>query len=172
MKVRNTFIIFIVSGFWHGANWTFIAWGFLNAIYFLPLLLSKTNRANIEIVAEGKTLPDWREVIRILVTFTLTVFAWIFFRSESISQALGYIGNIFINQNPFAIPYLFRSAILLILLISFLIIIEWNGREQQFGLARIGFKWAKSLRISFYLIISLLIFFFSGSEQQFIYFQF
>ena len=172
MKVRNTFIIFIVSGFWHGANWTFIAWGFLNAIYFLPLLLSKTNRSNIEIVAEGKTLPDWREAVRILATFILTVFAWIFFRSESISQALGYIGNIFINQNPLAIPYLFRSAILLILLISFLIFIEWKGREQQFGLATIGFKWATLVRISFYLIIALLIFFFSGSEQQFIYFQF
>jgi D-alanyl-lipoteichoic acid acyltransferase DltB (MBOAT superfamily) len=54
MKVRNTFIIFIVSGFWHGANWTFLIWGFLNALYFLPLLLMKKNRAHTNTVAEGK----------------------------------------------------------------------------------------------------------------------
>ena len=58
MKVRNTFIIFIVSGFWHGANWTFVVWGALNALYFLPLLLTNSNRNNLHIVAEGKFLPS------------------------------------------------------------------------------------------------------------------
>ena len=68
MRVRNTFIIFIVSGFWHGANWTFIAWGFLNALYFLPLLLSNKNRDNIEIVASGRLFPSIKEAINILIT--------------------------------------------------------------------------------------------------------
>ncbi|MBF1097142.1 MAG: MBOAT family protein, partial [Riemerella sp.] len=54
MKVRNTFVIFVVSGFWHGANWTFIAWGLLNAIYFLPLLLTSKNRVNLGVVADGR----------------------------------------------------------------------------------------------------------------------
>ena len=62
MKVRNTFIIFIVSGFWHGANWTFIVWGALNAIYFLPLLLTKKNRNHIDIVAKGKQFPTLYEL--------------------------------------------------------------------------------------------------------------
>ena len=75
MKVRNIFIIFIVSGFWHGANWTFIAWGTLNAIYFLPLLLTNNNRSNIDIVAKGKLLPSFKEFLLMLLTFILTVFA-------------------------------------------------------------------------------------------------
>jgi D-alanyl-lipoteichoic acid acyltransferase DltB (MBOAT superfamily) len=70
MKVRNTFIIFIVSGFWHGANWTFIVWGALNAIYFLPLLLTKNNRKNLEIVAQGKFLPTLEELSFILIYWT------------------------------------------------------------------------------------------------------
>lgn len=78
MKVRNTFIIFLLSGFWHGANWTFIAWGALNAMYFLPLLLTQNNRANLDIVAQGKNVPSFREFSSMLVTFGLTVFAWIF----------------------------------------------------------------------------------------------
>ena len=57
MKVRNTFAIFLVSGFWHGANWTFIIWGALNAIYFLPLLFTNNNRKNLGVVAEGKLFP-------------------------------------------------------------------------------------------------------------------
>ena len=72
-RIRNTFIIFLVSGFWHGANWTFIAWGALNAIYFLPLLLLNKNRSNMDIVAQGKTFPSLREVIGMAVTFGLTV---------------------------------------------------------------------------------------------------
>ena len=87
MKIRNIFIIFLVSGFWHGANWTFIVWGAINAIYFLPLILTHNNRNHIEIVAKGKSLPDIKEVLFILTTFGFTVFAWIFFRAENISHA-------------------------------------------------------------------------------------
>ena len=91
MKVRNTFIIFIVSGFWHGANWTFIIWGALNAIYFLPLLLTKNNRNNLDIAAHGRNLPSIRELSLMLLTFSLTVFAWIFFRADNIGHAISYI---------------------------------------------------------------------------------
>ncbi|WP_067151958.1 MBOAT family O-acyltransferase, partial [Pseudotamlana agarivorans] len=95
MKVRNTFIIFLVSGFWHGANWTFIAWGALNALYFLPLLLLKRNRTNLGNVAHGKTLPNFKEFFSMLITFGLTVIAWVFFRAENIHHALSYLNNIF-----------------------------------------------------------------------------
>ena len=96
MKVRNTFAIFLVSGFWHGANWTFIIWGALNAIYFLPLLLTNNNRKNLGVVAEGKLLPSLRELFAMLTTFRLTVFAWIFFRAENLSHAFRlYWRNIF-----------------------------------------------------------------------------
>jgi len=107
MKVRNTFMIFIVSGFWHGANWTFIVWGALNAIYFLPLLLTNNNRNNLETVAQGKLLPSIKEVYFMLLTFGLTVFAWIFFRAENIGHAISYISEIlspslFLYQNLLA----------------------------------------------------------------------
>ena len=88
LKIRNTFIIFILSGFWHGANWTFVIWGIINAIYFLPLLLTENNRKHIDIVGFDKNLPSFKELSMILLTFSLTVFAWIFFRAENISQAL------------------------------------------------------------------------------------
>jgi D-alanyl-lipoteichoic acid acyltransferase DltB (MBOAT superfamily) len=84
LKIRNTFIIFLISGFWHGANWTFIVWGALNAVYFLPLMLTKRNRKNLEIVAKGRSWPSINELFSMLITFSITVFAWIFFRANSL----------------------------------------------------------------------------------------
>ena len=95
MKVRNTFAIFLVSGFWHGANWTFLAWGLINALYFLPLLLTKRNRKNLDVAGGNKFFPSLKEVFQILTTFFITVVAWIFFRAESISHAFDYIAEMF-----------------------------------------------------------------------------
>ncbi len=169
MKVRNTFIIFLVSGFWHGANWTFIAWGFLNALYFLPLLLANKNRNNIGIVAEGRILPNLREIFSIGITFLLTVFAWIFFRANNMTHALSYIKGIFTKSllsMPTVLPYSIFA------LLVFFITIEWIGREHQYALQRFGMKWPKFLRLSFYYLLIILIFAFMGKEQEFIYFQF
>ena len=84
-KIINTFIVFIVSGFWHGANWTFIAWGALNAIYFLPLLILNRNRQYLDIVAQGKSLPTLKEFFNICTTFALTVLAWIFLGQKTLA---------------------------------------------------------------------------------------
>jgi len=169
MKIRNTFIIFIVSGFWHGANWTFIVWGALNALYFLPLLLTNNNRKNIEIVAHGKYLPSLRDAASILLTFALTVLAWIFFRADSIHHAFDYLSEIF-SSSLFSIPEV-RPKTTIILVIIFLIM-EWLGRDQQFAIAKMGFSWNRSLRYVFYFAIIAAIFWFGGKEQEFIYFQF
>jgi alginate O-acetyltransferase complex protein AlgI len=173
MKVRNTFIIFLVSGFWHGANWTFIAWGALNAIYFLPLMLTHNNRRNIEMVAQGRLFPSVREFFSMLVTFGMTVFAWIFFRANSISHAFSYIKGIF-SRSLFTIPHFegMDRAIPIILLTGIFFIVEWIGREEQYAIARIGIKWYKPLRWAMYYVIITFIFHFMGKEQQFIYFQF
>ena len=169
MKVRNTFGIFIVSGFWHGANWTFIVWGTLNAIYFLPLLLTKNNRNNLEIVAQGKFFPSIKELFFMLQTFGLTIFAWIFFRAENIGHAISYISEIF-SSSLFTIPEVLpRNLILLIIVFVF---VEWLGREEQYAIQYLGFKWKKPLRYVFYYAIIIVIFLFGGKEQQFIYFQF
>lgn len=173
MKVRNTFIIFIVSGFWHGANWTFIAWGALNALYFLPLLLLKRNRQNLEIVARGKILPGFREAGGMLLTFGLTVFAWIFFRAEDMSHAFSYISGIF-STSFFLLPPLDQMEGIgyTVFLILFFVVVEWLGREQAYAIESVGLAWKKIYRIGFYYGLIFLIFYFSGEQQDFIYFQF
>ncbi|MBT4779931.1 MAG: MBOAT family protein [Polaribacter sp.] len=173
MKVRNTFLIFIVSGFWHGANWTFIAWGTLHAIYFLPLLLTNKNRNNLEIVAQGNYLPTARELLQMLSTFTLTVFAWIIFRANDITHAFHYISEIF-SASILETPKLSDSkdAIITMLLVFIFIFIEWLGRESQFALEHLGLKWKSPLRHALYYTIIIALFWCNGKEQQFIYFQF
>ncbi|MCZ8169804.1 MBOAT family O-acyltransferase [Flavobacterium sp.] len=169
MKVRNTFIIFLVSGFWHGANWTFVVWGLLNAVYFLPLLLTNSNRNHLGIVAAGRVLPSFRDLLRIGLTFSLTVFAWIFFRANSLTDALGYVGGIF-TPSLFSLPSILPYSVFGLIL--FFIIIEWMGRENQYALQRFGFNWPRPIRLSFYYGLLFLIFIFMGKEQVFIYFQF
>ncbi|MFD2203498.1 MBOAT family O-acyltransferase [Shivajiella indica] len=173
MKVRNTFIIFVVSGFWHGANWTFIVWGLLNAIYFLPLLLTDNNRNNLEIVAKGKLLPNFHELLMILLTFCLTLVAWVFFRADNVSHAFQYLSGMF-SISLFSIPDFpgMMKAFLTLIFIAFLILIEWNGREWQFGIAHLGQNWKRPLRYTLYYAIIFVIIWFGGAEQEFIYFQF
>ena len=173
MKIRNTFIIFIVSGFWHGANWTFIVWGALNAIYFLPLMLTKSNRSNMGIIAAGKWLPSVKETMFMFITFFLTVYAWIFFRAENISHAIHINAEIF-SSSLFTIPD-FKGrgeSVTTIILVVVFLLFEWIGREQQFAIAKLGQNKSKALRWTFYVVIAIFVFIYSGNEQEFIYFQF
>jgi D-alanyl-lipoteichoic acid acyltransferase DltB (MBOAT superfamily) len=174
MKVRNIFIIFIVSGFWHGANWTFVVWGALNAIYFLPLLLTKNNRNNLNTIAQGKNIPNIREFSSMLLTFILTVFAWIFFRADSIGHAINYISEI-LSSSLFTIPSggLGPGVPTTIVLVFIFVLIEWKGREGQYAIAHLGYNWKRPFRYTMYYGIILLIMYFGNfSENQFIYFQF
>jgi D-alanyl-lipoteichoic acid acyltransferase DltB (MBOAT superfamily) len=172
MKVRNTFIIFIVSGFWHGANWTFIVWGVLNAIYFLPFMLTKNNRNNIDSVAKGKYLPTFKEFSSILLTFGLTVFAWIFFRADSIEHAMKYIFDIFKQPGSFLLLSVYLKYTTIIVLIGVFIVFEWLGRENQYATQQVTLKWKWPFKYGFYFAIIIVIFWFGGEEQEFIYFQF
>lgn len=167
--VRNTFIIFIVSGFWHGANWTFIAWGALNAIYFLPLLLLRQNRSHLEIVAEDRVWPDFKEVGQILFTFILTVIAWVFFRADNMPHALHYLANMFSLQ-LFSLPVLFPKQQLL--LIFLFILVEWFGRRDHYAIEKLVLRWPPVIRYGFYYTLTMCILFLSTPDQQFIYFQF
>ncbi|PKG43645.1 MBOAT family O-acyltransferase [Psychroflexus sp. MES1-P1E] len=174
MKVRNTFTIFIVSGFWHGANWTFIVWGALNALYFLPLLLLDKNRANTDTVAQGKYLPSFKEFFQIGITFSLTVFAWIFFRAENIGHAWTYLSTIF-SKSLFSIPYAFGigldNIVITIVFIVILTIIEWFGRNKKYAL-EFNQKNNKFFQWVLFYFIAITIFLFGQQEQGFIYFQF
>ena len=172
MRIRNTFAIFLVSGFWHGANWTFIIWGFLNALFIMPSIILKTNRNNLEIVAMNKLIPSLRDVFNILLTFSLTVFAWIFFRAESVHHAIEYIVGIF-NASLFTVPDVKTAAYATLILIAFFMLIEWIGREHQFALQDFLVKKPRFIRWLFYGFIILLIgLFLQTHETPFIYFQF
>jgi alginate O-acetyltransferase complex protein AlgI len=177
-KLRNTFIIFLVSGFWHGANWTFIAWGLLHALFFVPLLLTSRNRNNLAPVAMGRALPSLKELMQMLTTFGLVTLAWIFFRADSLTHAVTFIQHLLLGlmrkqafiqtmdlihwQMGYALP----------VMIALCIVLEWNGRTQQHALATLGTKWATPLRWGVYLAIGVLVIALSGKQQEFIYFQF
>lgn len=165
-SIINIFIIFVVSGFWHGANWTFIAWGFLNALYYLPIMLTNYNRKNIDIVAANSKYPSFKEILAILLTFFFTCIAWIFFRAESITIALDYISLMF------ASIWDFSSDIELNFLIFILVFViwEWNFRKQPHGLSFT--KTSHLGRWLSYTTMIILIFYFFGNETAFIYFQF
>ena len=169
MKVRNTFIIFIFSGFWHGANWTFIVWGALNALFIMPSVLFKTNRRNLDIVAQGKYIPSLREFFAMAITFSLTVFAWIFFRAKNLTEAVRYIAKIF-SKSIFSLPEIFPTSLILITVIF--VVIEWFGRERQFAISHLGQNWGRVFRWALYFGIITLVFIYAGKEQKFIYFQF
>ncbi|SHG06729.1 D-alanyl-lipoteichoic acid acyltransferase DltB, MBOAT superfamily [Flavobacterium segetis] len=168
MKIRNTFIIFLVSGFWHGANWTFIAWGFINALYFLPLLLLKTNRSNMEMVSLSWNFSSVRVFFNILSTFALTCLAWIFFRAKSIGDAFDYIKRLFTDLS-FDSQYLEneRYNYELVLLIFAFIAVEWNFKHQVEPISGKN-SW---LKLSFCLIAIVALGTFSD-YKEFIYFQF
>ena len=170
MKVRNTFIIFIVSGFWHGANWTFIVWGALNAIYFLPLLLTNNNRNNLETVAKGKLLPSIKEFLFMFLTFILTVFAWIFFRAENIGHATSYFATIF-SPSLFENFEIFPSGLLM--LIMFFLLIEWINRNKQYGLEKFSKKKHEFIDVLLlFIVFWSVVIWNSNKEVEFIYFQF
>ena len=173
MKVRNVFLVFIISGFWHGANWTFIIWGLLNAIYFLPLMLCGGNRLNVGVVAEGRLLPSVKEILQISGTFILTCIAWVFFRAESANHAGQYFAGIF-SFSLFSIPDLplkplFRSLILLLVFIF----VEWVGRDRKYAVE--GVKDVNS-GIVRWLIYTVIIYsigmYMELGGADFLYFQF
>ena len=177
MQIRNIFIIFLISGFWHGANWTFIVWGGLNALFFLPLLLFNANRDHIEVVAKGKWLPSLKDLGKILLTFIITVFAWIFFRAENLGHAFEYLQGIF-DSSFFAFPELpdfngKRRAHPIWYLTIFFLLIEWFGRENEHALEKLGQRWNRLIRWSFYAFLIFIIgMYMQTNEMPFIYFQF
>jgi D-alanyl-lipoteichoic acid acyltransferase DltB (MBOAT superfamily) len=177
VQVRNTMIVFTVSGFWHGANWTYVFWGFLNALYFLPLLLLGQNRNNIGDIAENRYLPSLKEFFQILMTFSLTLLAWIFFRADSLNTAFSMIYKIIFEFQVSVLEL--RSvansldlAIKHVGYVGLFLLIEWIQRTKEHALEidqmRIPFwvKWA------FYYFLIFSIFFMGGGQQDFIYFQF
>jgi D-alanyl-lipoteichoic acid acyltransferase DltB (MBOAT superfamily) len=168
MQIRNVFIIFLVSGFWHGANWTYVTWGFINAMYFLPLLLLSRNRNNLEAVPLEWNFESVGIIGRMVYTFSLTCIAWVFFRAKTITDAFLYLKRIIVNRE-FASQYLAneRYNYELLLMVGLFILVEWNNRSKAEPIS--GKYNTVKLALA---IVAILAFGTYSDYKEFIYFQF
>lgn len=168
-KIRNVFAIFIVSGFWHGAEWTYIFWGFLSALFFLPLILADKNRKYINTVAEGNMMPSFEELFKMMKTLVIITLTFIVFRSHTIQDSFLIYTEIF-SDSLFTNPVIFPKIPLILIFV--MLIVEWFGRTEEHALVGLEKKLSKPLRWGIYYLIILLIFICSGKGHHFIYFQF
>lgn len=169
--VRNIFVIFLLSGLWHGANWTYVTWGAYHATLFLPLILLDKNKRFRDVVAADRALPSWQEMARMLLTFTLVVFGWIIFRADNIAVAGEIFRKIF-SAGLFTAPYAWNDyKIPTLAAICICILVEWMNRKQLHGfdIQRVKKEW---LRVVMYYAVFIMIVLFSGKNVTFIYFQF
>lgn len=166
-QIRNVLVIFLLSGLWHGANWTFVGWGVMHAMFFLPLILLGRNRKYLEPPALGRVFPTAGESIRILLTFSWVGLAWVLFRSSSLMEAVSYYqGLLQFTANGVKIQYVFP-----LIGIGFLLLVEWFSRHQEIPFLFEGKN--KVVRWLTYWGIALAILVFSPAEASvFIYFQF
>ena len=169
-KVRNTFAIFLASGLWHGANWTFILWGAFHALLFLPLLLAGRNRRRLGVTAEGRMLPGLGETASILGTFLVALLGWPLFRAKNVGESLRWYGEMFNPCTFGALHGLPRELVVALLGAAAMFAVEWVARRCEHGLARL--PRLRVLRWAIYYVILWLVVFYAPGSQTFIYFQF
>ena len=169
--IRNTIIVFMVSGFWHGADWTFISWGAFNAMLFIPLLMAgKSRRFKGSTVAENSVLPSFKEAIMMTVTFLLVVIGRILYRAKTIPDAWHFFKKM-VTEFTITRPIIDKT---LIPYIIFLFIMEWVYRKKQFGLdiSGNGLMKYRIVRWGFYYVLVMMILLQTTRHEAFIYFQF
>ena len=171
--IRNTLIVFLVSGLWHGANWTFIVWGLLNALLYIPLLIKGSNRKHLDLPSINGTFPSLKYLLAMLTTFALTTLSWVIFRAESLAHAYQYYSGMF-SASLFSVPQFpgFNRAATTLFLILIFTLIEWRGRFRPYAIYNLAFSKSYIVRIALYYLLVATILWFGGEEQQFIYFQF
>lgn len=172
-KIRAVLIQFLIIGLWHGANWTFIVWGLIQGIYFMPTIFKKKKTKISPIIQNNKYLTSSFDSLRIVRTFSLIAFSLIFFRAENLQHAFNYIGGIF-SSSLFALPKFqnMGDAVITLILVTLFFMVEWQGKKDQYAIEKILNKYNRPLRWAIYYGIVFIIFWFSGKPQEFIYFQF
>lgn len=173
MAMRNSLIIFAVSGFWHGAAWNFVLWGVINGLYFIPLVWFDKSKEHLEIVAKGRTLPTLSEVGKMLLTFTLVCTFYVIFRSNGLESMYTAFKGI-LSPSLFSIPpMLFSKAVAISLgAAGLMLVLDWFARERAYGLMldpRLP-SWARYG--IYYGLVVLIVRFAPMSGAEFIYFQF
>ncbi|MGJ5642330.1 MBOAT family O-acyltransferase [Formosa sp. S-31] len=173
MQIRNTILIFVVIGFWHGAAWKFIVYGFINALHFLPLIIWGKKKASKEKQHLQSVWPSRSQLLGILKTFSFLVLVRIFFRADDLTTALSYLNTIF-SKTLFTVPQFANRTGAVMVFVGILIFtfIEWIGRDKEYGIETLGKTWKRKYRWGFYYVLVFCIFYFYAKPQQFIYFQF
>ena len=165
-QIRNVMIVFLISGFWHGANWTFLLWGLIHGLLFIPLMVTKAHKIHV-----NGTSILLRQLPNILITFILVNLTWIFFRADSIEIAFHYISDLFnFSGSSLMLFYktskmiLFSSIIIVSLVVMFMFEFKTLQRNQ------------KEVHLNYFsaIFITLLIMFMGvfKNPNDFIYFQF
>lgn len=176
--IVSIFITFLISGLWHGANWTFVIWGLFHALIYLITLLIRGNKPYKNVVANYKLIPSFKELILMISTFSLVSFSYIFFRSNTINHSLNYINRLIeglFKYNSLLETFDFiywNISISFVLVICFFVTIEWLGRRYEYAIEKTFLSSKRIVRILFYYSLILMIFQLSGEEKGFIYFQF
>ncbi|WP_418511376.1 MBOAT family O-acyltransferase [Corallibacter sp.] len=165
--IRNIFVVFILSGFWHGANWTFIIWGLIHALFFLPNVFKKTHPSFTNVADKGKWLPSFKTTLQMSFTFLIVLLAWVFFRAEHVTHAILYFKGMF-TMSLFSFPTVSRGLVLFLIIYM---VLEWLQRDKK-HLLEIDFIKHKPLRMAIYYVLVFVVFYFAGDTQPFIYFQF
>ena len=162
-SLRNIFIIFLVSGFWHGANWTFVIWGLFHAVLFIPSFVLKTNRKYVSsTIAEKSILPSPKEAVQVLTTFILVTIGWVFFRSETINHSFNYF-----YKMVFEITHVFHKKFGLIYIII-IVLLDYFFRKKE----RLNYNINNIIENTIFSIIIISIIYLFSKPSDFIYFQF
>lgn len=169
--IRNIFIVWGVSGLWHGANWTFVCWGLFHASLLAIYNIVGVRTKYENIVAYNRLLPNTKEILQMSLTFFLAVFGWIIFRAENMTQAIDYFHHMFSNEF-FEVSMFFEKKKLCLCIA--LLAIEWIQRNKQHALQidnikPFQYRWA---RWTIYLLFAFISLILSGKQVEFIYFQF
>ena len=169
--IRNVYIVWGISGLWHGANWTFVCWGLFHATLLAVYNLLGVNTKYKNVVAYGRYLPSMKETMQMALTFFLTVIGWIIFRAETMAQAVDYFTAMVSNK------FFDASALFGVTCTCFgivLLAIEWLQRDKQHALQFSDVKPFnyRLVRWGIYYIIIMIIACYAGTSQTFIYFQF
>lgn len=165
--LRNLFVVFGLSGLWHGANWTFVAWGTFHAMLFVPRAIFGKKRKDSDVVAEKSIFPSLSELARMAATFVAVTVGWIFFRADTIGEAFLFLKRCIVpaGEETFGVngtPFVFIAPML---------VVEWIQRRETHGLQRIP-PFPRALRWALYMLFLFVIFQNDGMQENFIYFKF
>lgn len=170
--IAASLMVWFLTGLWHGANYTFIVWGLINGFFLIVYHLQNKPRKKLFKKWGIRNNDTPVVIIETFVTLVVVVFSWVFFRADSMSQALQYILGIFSHPGSYLLLSVYKNNMAIITLGGIFMILEWLGRDTQHALEKLGYTWKRPFRYTLYYMLILAIFWFGGKEQQFIYFQF